>query len=486
MTIVTFGLCCLTLFAVVKGDDNNVLRIDGSSVVDGNEGGWDEDSWYVQVDGVMGGQSTGRMEFITTSSDENNKNEFGKLLKFTGDISLDGGGFSSVRRQISLNLNDYDGIVVTFEADNYDISGSSSKSTPTPPTGIHLQFGDSTSYYDFSSAFAIPLSTSTSSSELTSVYLPMDSFNRGTRFGFACRDNCELDNTNIDNLSVFVLFQEGTFDVRIKSISAIPKKWSSQAQGDESDLISSGAQGPRSFLSPQIQFDSVDEIINLLQSTISSGGSLYDKSYIELCITMYWSVLNSILNANANANANAIAISTKVVICSGLNEMIYNKSNNSKEDQAWILRYTIDAIIADLQGLDRSTNNNFLPTKKEAELMDATCVGRTSPPEGTLYDSNGNMIDVDSEEDLLLQDEDIMLDEDTDGGGNNSSSTTSSTILSEDGDDDDDPTEELDVAAIQKAVSLSSGSGVITPSWTVLIVSVVAVGLATTTTTIIL
>jgi hypothetical protein len=98
----------------------------------------------------------------------------------------------------------------------------------------------------------------------------MDSFNRGTRFGFVCRDNCELDNTNINNLSVNVLFQEGTFDVRIKSISAISK-----------------AGGPRSFLSPQIQFDSVDEIINLLQSTISSGGSLYDKTYIELCIVMY-------------------------------------------------------------------------------------------------------------------------------------------------------------------------------------------------------
>jgi hypothetical protein len=465
MMIVTFGIC-LTLFAVVKGDDN-VLRIDGSVIVDGNEG-WDEDSWYVLVDGVMGGQSTGRMEFITSSDENNNnnsnKNEFGKLLKFTGDISLDGGGFSSVRRQISLDLNDYDGIVVTLEADNYDISGSStSSSTPTPPTGIHLQFGDSTSYYDFSSAFAIPLSTS--SSELTSVYLPMDSFDRGGRFGVSCRDNCELDNSNINNLSVYVLFQERTFDVRIKSISAIPK-----------------ADGPRSFLSPQIQFDSVDEIINLLQSTISSGGSLYDKSYIELCIAMYWSVLNSILNTNA------IAIATKVVICSGLIEMINNNSNNSKEDQAWTLRYTIDAIIADLQGLDRSTDssNDFLPTKKEAELMDVTCVGRTSPPEGILYDSNGDMIDVDvndndvdvdvdSEEDVLLEDEDIMLDEDTDGG--NSSSTTSSTILLKD--EDDDPTES--VVAIQKAVSLSSG--VITPSWTVLVVSVV-VGLATTTTTI--
>merc|ERR1740130_1310269 len=158
---ITFGLVCtltlLSVVVVVKGDDdnndNNVLRIDGN----GNEGeSWDEDSWSVQVDGVMGGQSTGRLEFITSSSssdDENNGNN--NVLKFTGDISLNGGGFSSVRRPISLNLNNYDGIVVTLEADNYDDISA------TPPTGLHLQFSDSSSNYDFSSAFAIPLSTPT-------------------------------------------------------------------------------------------------------------------------------------------------------------------------------------------------------------------------------------------------------------------------------------------------------------------------------------
>jgi hypothetical protein len=471
MMIVTFGLC-LTLLTIVKGDDNNVLRIDGS-VDDSNEG-WDVGRWYVLVDGVMGGQSTGGMEFISMSENDN------ELLKFTGDISLDGGGFSSVRRQISLDLNNYDGIVVTLEADNF-FTGSS---TSTPPTGLHLQFSDSTSYYAFSSAFAIPLSPTTSSSELTSVYLPMDSFNRGTRFGFVCRDNCELDNTNINNLSVYVLFQEGTFDVRIKSISAISK-----------------AGGPRSFLSPQIQFDSVDEIINLLQSTISSGGSLYDKTYIELCIVMYWSVLNSILNANA-----IISNSTKVVICSGLNEMINdnnnnnnNNSNNSKEDQAWTLRYTIDAIIADLQGLDRSTdsNNNFLPSRLEAESMDVTCVGRTSPPEGTLYDSNGTMIvvnvddndvdvdvdvDVDSEEDLLLEEEDIILDEDIDGGNSTIDEEDVSiqkavVSLNDNNNNNNNMVSSPSLSLSGGATSSSSSSS----SWTVLIIVSAVIGLATTT-----
>jgi len=432
--------------AVVNGDDgdDNVLRIDGSST--GGESGsssWDSGRWYVQVDGVMGGKSSGVMEFIETNFD--NSDSYTELLKFTGDISLDGGGFSSVRRPISLDLSNYDGIIVTLEADSYFYDNQDSSSSS--PTGIHLQLGDSSSYYDFSSAFAIPLasslessSLSESTSTLTSVYLPMNSFNRGTRMGFSCRNNdCELDNTKINNLSIYVLFQEGSFDVRIKSISAVPKKG-----------------GPRSFLSPQIHFESIEEIIDLLQSTIASGSSLYNMSYIELCVAMYWSVLNSILNALSESESTeedvvvVVPISTKVVICAGLNEMVMslnnedNNDNSSKQYQAFVLRYTIDAIIADLQGFDRSTNGDqYLPSLAEAQSMDAvtTCVGRTSPTEGTLYDSYGNIIavvdddsdkeiDSNSEGETLLEDYGIdLLNNASDGGTSSSITSTSNTDL---------------------------------------------------------
>jgi len=71
--------------AFVNGDDgyDNVLRIDGSST--GGESGsssWDSGTWYVQVDGVMGGKSSGVMEFIETNFD--NSDSYTKLLKFTG------------------------------------------------------------------------------------------------------------------------------------------------------------------------------------------------------------------------------------------------------------------------------------------------------------------------------------------------------------------------------------------------------------------
>lgn len=369
--ILVFSSVCF-----VKGEDDNngVLRIDGS-VAGQEEQEWDIDSWRVQVDGVMGGKSTGKNEFINNNS----------IMKFTGEINLDGGGFSSVRRRVSLDLENYDGIVVTLEAGAYnDNNNNNNSGHPRAPTGIHLQLSDSSSPYDFSSAFAIPLATSTEP-VLTSVYLPMDSFNRGTRMGFVCRNDCQFNDSDINNMSVYVLFQKGYFDVRIKSIAAIPK------QG--------GSGGPRSFLSPSIQIVDDNKIIDLLRNTISSGGSLYDQGYGELCTHMYWSVLNSILNSNSN-DSSGIDDSTKVVICKGLDKMIENDRTTTQ--QAWTLRYTINAIMADLSGKGRGgdpNNYSYLPTKLEAESMDVTCVGRTSPTIGTLYDSNGNrMIQGEKEE----------------------------------------------------------------------------------------
>ena len=94
-------------------------------------------------------------------------------------------------------MSDYAGIVVTLEAEQYNPTTSSSM------TGLHLQFDDATSYYDYSSAFAVPLTSPSSSSAITttttSVYLPMESFDRGTRIGFNCRD------VRIHNLIIVII-----------------------------------------------------------------------------------------------------------------------------------------------------------------------------------------------------------------------------------------------------------------------------------------
>jgi hypothetical protein len=351
--------------AVQRAGAFDAVRIDG-----GEEFGWEENRWYVQVDGVMGGKSSGKIEFM---SDNN-------AMKFTGDISLDGGGFSSVRRQIDLDLSEYAGVVVTLEAD-----ARNAESGVSPPMGLHLQFDDRTSRYDFSSAFSVPLSSSSSSSSsyngdgpvVTSVYLPVESFDRATSFGFECGSNCQFDASEIRGMSVYVLFQEGSFDVRLRSIEAVME--------------------PRTFAPPVYDIlESKDDVVVLIQSTISSGGGLYDKSYVELCIAMYWSVLNTVLSSASGVVSDPV----QAVICAGLQQVEDQmEDGDSKANIAWTLRHAMDAVIADLQGSSRTTTQDWLPTVSEAASMEVECVGRTSAAQGLMYDPTNEMILVSDSED---------------------------------------------------------------------------------------
>jgi len=342
----------IAAFAIVGVDASEAVRIDG-----GDEG-WTKRQWYVQVDGVMGGKSSGQMEFLSNDS----------VMQFTGDISLDGGGFSSVRRRINLDLSEYAGVVVTLEADGRGFVRNAS-----PPTGLHLQFDDRTSRYDFSSAFVVPLSNNGDGTVVTSVYLPVESFDRGSSFGFTCRGTCTLDPSEISGMSVYVLFQEGNFDVRLRSIEAVME--------------------PRSFDPPAYDnLQSSTDAVSLIRSTISSGGGLYDKGYVELCITMYWSVLNTILSSSSSVVTDPV----RAVICSGLQQVEdQNASGDSKQNIAWTLRYAMDAVIADLEGSSRTSDQYWLPTQTEAASMESTCIGRTSMAPGILYNpTNTNEIMV--------------------------------------------------------------------------------------------
>lgn len=395
----------------------NAACAGGDMLIDGgDELGWNKNSWYVQVDGVMGGKSSGNMEFLESND--------GGVLRFTGDISLDGGGFSSVRRRIDLDLSDYAGVVVTMEAS----SSTSTNGAVLPPTGIHLQLGDASSYYDYSSAFAVPLAVADESGGTTTtagVYLPMESFDRGSSFGFTCRNGCELDSSRINNLSVYVLFQEGPFDVKLRSIEAVRE--------------------PRSFATPAFVGDSgvlgsAEEVVALLRSTISSGGGLYDKSYIELCIAMYWSVLNTLLEdagTTGDGGDGAVPDPVRALICSGLRHT-ESIAPSSKQDRAWALRYTIDAAIADLSGTDRSaTSRDWLLSPSEARAVGSElCTGRTSPAPGPLHDPVTG--------DLLVPDEAELFDDDDDDEATNSTGVPGS------------PDESQQQQAISKTTAMAS------------------------------
>eukprot|EP00536_Pseudo-nitzschia_multiseries_P009510 jgi/Psemu1/288513/fgenesh1_pg.266_\ len=391
--------------------DNGVLYIEG-----GNPSGWNRDAWYVQVDGVMGGKSSGDMNFLLlddviggdrqvdngnengneseSESESENETSYPRLpleaLKFTGDIDLDGGGFSSRLRRGGRDTSGRcpRSIVVVVVPDRV---------YRTPPA-----IRGPNEFYDFSSALAVPLSSAANT--WTSVYLPMETFDRGTRFGFLCNDNnsdnCRFDPSQINDLSVYVLFQEGAFEVTIASIQAVPE--------------------PRSFSPPPITINGFEtaereRVVDLLQATVASGGGLYDKSYTELCVAMYWSVLNSLLVSVSSSSSPGFALRDPIraVICAGLeaaetdlfSSSSTSTSTNRKREAAWTLRYTIDAVVDDLLGQARGggggdLGNEWLPSQTEAELMEVTCVARTSPAPGIRYDPT-NTYEVDEEWDDL-------------------------------------------------------------------------------------
>lgn len=248
-------------------------------------------------------------------------------MSFTGDIILDGGGFSSVRKSFSttIDLTSYSGIVVELETTSaHDINNIKA------PLGLHLQFTDSIKrWIGYASAFAIPLTSNVG--ETVSVYLPLTSFDRGSWIGQVCND-CQIDFSSVIEMDIYVLFQGGPFRILVKQITAV---------NDE-----------QSFPSPSITLSSTDEIKNLIDETTQSGGALYNYGYYELCIAIYRSVLNTLLAAN-NSDGNESETTPSIVsermqniICQGLQRA--ESQVGSKTDMAWTLRYTLDALIEEM------------------------------------------------------------------------------------------------------------------------------------------
>lgn len=198
----------------------------------------------------------------------------------------------------------------------------------------------------------------------------MESFDRGTRMGYTCRNGCALNQAAINQISLYMLFQEGPFDVRVLSINAVEE--------------------PVAFPSPPVGFTSDEEVIALLQSTIEKGGSLYDKGYQELCIAMYWSALNSIIAATPvpSSTTNNIVVvpnSLKAVICAGLETLM---TETSKQAQAWTLRYIMDTVMDDLNDTTRRYNFNWLPSQQEVSASASSlCLARTSAASGAMVTS---------------------------------------------------------------------------------------------------
>eukprot|EP00984_Skeletonema_dohrnii_P031688 scaffold24521_cov121-Skeletonema_dohrnii-CCMP3373.AAC.2 len=292
-----------------------------------------------QVDGVMGGKSSGDLTFLESNT----------VMSFSGVISLDGGGFSSVRKSFSsaIDLSPYAGFVVELET-----TSAHDPNNVDAPLGLHLQFHDSnTRYIGYASAFAVPLSSDIG--EAVSVYLPQTSFDRGSWIGRPCND-CQINFSSIVEMDIYVLFQEGPFEVKVKKVTAVDDH--------------------QSFPSPAIALSSTEEIKTLIDQTIQSGGGLYDDGYQELCIAIYTSILNTILSANdSGATSSIVSDRMKNIICSGLQRA--ETQIGSKANMAWTLRYTLDAL---LEEMGFTVTSNEQAWRPDPTMNEYQCSGVTT------------------------------------------------------------------------------------------------------------
>jgi len=253
-----------------------------------------------------------------------------------------------------MELTSYAGIVVQLETTEA-YGGSGDGGSIQPPLGLHLQFHDLASRtYGYASAFAVPLASAVG--EETSVYLPLTSFDRGSRMGYQC-NGCQMDFSAMNEMDIYVLFQEGPFDVRVKAITAVDT--------------------PKTYPSPVISIASKNEIKGLIDSTIDSGGSLYDYGYGELCIAVYRSTLNTLLAAGSAADVDSVVTNViKGMICQGLQRA--ETQNDSKTSTAWTLRYTLDGILEELGFSDPDETTGWRPDATMAESLADRCSGVTS------------------------------------------------------------------------------------------------------------
>mmetsp|Transcript_32327 Transcript_32327/g.81448 ORF Transcript_32327/g.81448 Transcript_32327/m.81448 type:complete len:389 (+) Transcript_32327:101-1267(+) len=266
----------------------------------GGSGGWNEGDWFVQVDGVMGGRSSGRLSFPSSS-----------VMKFEGTISLEGGGFSSVRSvRMEHDLSRYAGVSVAFET----------QAPGSVPLGMHLQFSNAGSRYSYASAFAVPPGQNLG--DVATVFLPLWSFNRATSSGFRCGD-CEHDPSKINGMDFYVLFQEGPFSVKILNVTAL-------------DAVPEAPAGPTTPLA-----DSAT-VVSLVSDTISRSAYLYGQDYGELSVAVYDATARLVAASSAASDASRDAV------CAGLQRA--KEISTSPYDRAWVLRRAFDIVLATEQG----------------------------------------------------------------------------------------------------------------------------------------
>jgi len=312
-TVSTANIFCSN--GVIHIIDKVLLPAERFTLAGGNS--WNSNQWSVTVDGVMGGRSTGSVTF-----------QDGMMI-FSGSINLNGGGFSSVRSSRSVDLTGYAGFWVEVGTTSADRA----------PLVLALQFED-TSGRDYMAPVALPVATSPI---ITRSFISISSLT-STNWNGESGSSIQLDPSRIRRMSIYVLYQSGPFEARIKEISAV-----------RSEL-----DAPAMPTIPVVLGLDLNAAVTLLQNTISSGGLVYDKGYPSLCAEMYASAARSLV-ASASVPATA-----RGVACAGL-----QFQTASSAIEAWALRRAFDAIMADASAQSRKSESRYISEVQGTWLPEA-------------------------------------------------------------------------------------------------------------------
>mmetsp|Transcript_3957 Transcript_3957/g.9190 ORF Transcript_3957/g.9190 Transcript_3957/m.9190 type:complete len:356 (+) Transcript_3957:65-1132(+) len=299
-----------------------LLRIARGAALDLAE--WTTSRWYVQVDGVMGGRSSGRMELAASGA------------SFEGSINLNGGGFASFRRNFgATDLRPYAGLWV--EVDTLPV-------TALTPLAVHVQLEDQSRYNGFGAAFAIPPGPPGST---YSTFLPFSWFTKQLRW--AC-SGCSLDVSRITGLSVYVLYQEGAYSFRVRKILALPSQ-----------------EVPAQEMVPTLILSN-EEAWKRITAAIKKGSFVWNQGYRALCGAIYNSTALTVAAAtNVTASAQSIAQAASL--------MAEPYPVNKGGDAAWIFRRGFDQILAAYEGSTPRDETSY-PSVARGDWVEAASQGK--------------------------------------------------------------------------------------------------------------
>jgi len=161
---------------------------------------WNEGSWNLVLDSVMGGQSSGDFSFNSDG------------LLFSGTVNTNGGGFVQMETTFSpLDLSSADGIVIEMKLLDPAVAQA--------PLAFGLELSDSSNRYAvaYTAPVVVPFAPNSDAQDTYTVGVKWDAF-AGRRMGFPMSG--ELDTTRVQRLKIDVVYVDGPFEVQFLSIAA--------------------------------------------------------------------------------------------------------------------------------------------------------------------------------------------------------------------------------------------------------------------------